>query len=87
MLIDNPKIFTRAFAEHLLAYALGRQLKITDEPAIDRIVRNTLAADGRFSQLVVEVASSYPFRHKANQDSIAGNKAPSQSSTRLPLKK
>ncbi len=87
VLIDNPKIFTRAFAEHLLAYALGRQLKITDEPAIDRIVRNTLAADGRFSQLVVEVASSYPFRHKANQDSIAGNKAPSQSSTRLPLKK
>ncbi|MEC9091559.1 MAG: DUF1592 domain-containing protein [Planctomycetota bacterium] len=64
VLIKNPEIFTRAFGEHLLSYALARELEVSDKPAIDKIVRNVLAGEGRFSRMIIEVATSYPFRHK-----------------------
>ena len=64
---SRPEVFTRAFSEHLLAYALGRKLQVTDKPAIDKMVRRTLAQDGRFSALIVEIAMSHPFLHKASQ--------------------
>ena len=57
----------RAFTEHLLSYALGRDLKITDKPAVDRITRRVQADHGRFSTVVVEIAKSIPFRHKTAQ--------------------
>ena len=66
VLVKNPKIFTKAFAEHLLSYALARELTVSDKPAIDRIVRNVITDEGRFSRMIMEVANSYPFRHKSN---------------------
>ena len=66
-LLANPKWFIRAFSEHLLAYALGRELDLSDKPAIDRIVQKSMAKKGQFSTVVSEIATSYPFLHKTNQ--------------------
>jgi hypothetical protein len=69
-ILDRPEKFIRAFSEHLLSYALGRELKVTDKPAIDRISRRVQADHGRFSTVVVEIAKSIPFRHKTGQNKI-----------------
>ena len=66
-ILDRPEKFMRAFSEHLLSYALGRELKVTDKPAVDRITRRVLADHGRFSTVVVEIAKSVPFGHKTGQ--------------------
>jgi hypothetical protein len=67
LILDQPEKFMRAFIEHMLSYALGRELKITDKPAVDRITRRVKADHGRFSTVVVEIAKSVPFRHKTGQ--------------------
>ena len=67
-ILARPEKFMRAFSEHLLSYALGRELKVTDKPAIDRITRRVTADHGRFSTVVVEIAKSMPFRHKTGQN-------------------
>ena len=66
-ILDRPEKFMRAFSEHLLSYALGRELKVTDKPAVNRITRRVLADHGRFSTVVVEIAKSVPFSHKTSQ--------------------
>ncbi|MCP4814603.1 MAG: DUF1592 domain-containing protein, partial [Planctomycetaceae bacterium] len=48
-LMSRPEVFTRAFTEHMMSYALGRELKVTDKLVVDKIVRNVLADKGRFS--------------------------------------
>ena len=75
-LLRRPEVFTRAFSEHMLSYALGRQLEVSDKLAVDTIVRNVLANDGRFSSVVVGVATSYPFRHKQVVNPRDGNAVP-----------
>jgi hypothetical protein len=67
ILLENPEWFMRAFSEHLLSYALGRELDLSDKPAVDQIVRQVIAEHGKFSTVVSEIASSYPFLHKTNQ--------------------
>ena len=67
-ILARPEKFMRAFSQHLLSYALGRELKVTDKPAVDRITRQVLADHGRFSTVVVEVVKSMPFRHKTGQN-------------------
>ncbi len=71
VLLENPEWFMRAFSEHLLSYALGRELKVEDKPAADRIVRHALADHGKFSTIVHQVATSYPFLHKTNQSELS----------------
>jgi len=66
-LLANPEWFVRAFSEHLLAYALGRELDLSDKPAIDKIAQKVMARKGQFSTVVSEIATSYPFLHKTNQ--------------------
>ena len=66
-ILARPEEFMRGFSEHLLSYALGRELKITDKPSVDRITRKVMEDHGRFSTVVVEIAKSLPFRYKTNQ--------------------
>ncbi|MEM7386242.1 MAG: DUF1588 domain-containing protein, partial [Verrucomicrobiota bacterium] len=66
ILLSEPDRFIRAFSEHLLSYALGRELKISDQPAIDRITKKVAADHGRISTLIREIALSHPFRHKSS---------------------
>ena len=59
--------FCRCLTKKMLTYALGRELRPSDKPAIDRIVRHVHADHGRLSTVVLEIVKSHPFRHKANQ--------------------
>lgn len=60
--------FARAFAAHLLSFALGREVAVTDEPAIDRIVRATAAEDFPLRAMIRQVVLSEPFRTKYNPE-------------------
>ena len=58
--------FARAFAGHLLEFALARELEASDEPALDRIVRETGASDYRIQDMIKQVVLSEPFLSKYN---------------------
>jgi len=57
--------FTRALTEHLLAYALGRELDYFDEYAVRKIVAAVRADEYRARTLIHEIVQSYPFRYRA----------------------
>ena len=56
--------FTRAFATHLLSFAVGREVRAVDAPALDRIVNETARADYRIQALMKQVVLSEPFLRK-----------------------
>ena len=56
--------FVRSFAEHMLTYALGRKLEFYDDATVRRIARAVAEGEHKFSRVVMEVAKSYPFRHR-----------------------
>ena len=58
--------FARAFAGHLLEFALGRELAASDEPALDRIVQETAASAYRIQDMIARVVLSDPFLNKYN---------------------
>ncbi len=58
--------FARAFAAHLLAFALGREVDLSDEPTLDRIVRETASAGYRIQPLIKQIVLSDPFLRKYN---------------------
>jgi len=66
-ILQRPESFMRGFSEHLLSYSLGRELKVSDKAAVDKITRKALENKGRFSSIVLEIARSLPFRYKTNQ--------------------
>lgn len=63
LLTEDPKEFTRGFVEHLLSYALSRELEIYDMPAVTEIQRAAEADGWKFSTVIAEIAKSYPFTH------------------------
>jgi mono/diheme cytochrome c family protein len=67
-LLGEKERFARAFAGHLLKYALGRELVPADRPALDRIV--AAAAPGGFTirDLMKQVVASEPFLTKVNPE-------------------
>ena len=56
--------FARAFAGHLLAFALGRAVELSDQPTLDQIVRDTAAEGFRIQDMILQIVLSEPFRHK-----------------------
>jgi hypothetical protein len=58
--------FTRGFAGHVLAFALGRELTAADSLALDRIRDETAASDYRMQALIRSVVHSAPFTSKTN---------------------
>lgn len=54
--------FVRAFVEHTMKYALGRQLHYSDEPEIRRITHEVMAQNYRFRAVIKEVVLSEMFR-------------------------
>jgi hypothetical protein len=53
--------FVRAFAKHLLSFALGREAHPADEPALDDIVEHTKADNHRLRGLIRQIVLSEPF--------------------------
>ena len=58
--------FTRAFAGHLLSFALGRELTAADSPAAEAIARAGIEADYKLRAMIHAVTRSEPFHSKSN---------------------
>jgi hypothetical protein len=54
--------FVRCLAEKMLTYALGRELRVQDRCAVDKIVEQVEAKDYRFAAVVTAIVMSDPFR-------------------------
>jgi hypothetical protein len=64
LLLSRKEDFVRCFVERMLTYALGRKLEYYDAATVKQIVQ-AVGQDGyKFSRVVVDVAKSYPFRHR-----------------------
>ncbi len=64
VLLERKDAFTRAFAERMLTYALGRGVEPEDGPAVRTIVRRTAADDYRIRNVVLGIVESEPFNLK-----------------------
>ena len=67
LLAKHPHEFTRGFIEHLLSYALGRQLEVYDMPVVAQIEAAAEADGWKFSRIIVELVKSYPFTRICQQ--------------------
>ena len=76
-LASKPELFTTAFTEKLLTYALGRGVEFHDMPFVRSIVRSAQQNDNRFSSFVLGVVKSPPFqmRKAENNDSAQASMA------------
>jgi hypothetical protein len=60
----SSELFRLVLAEKLLVYAIGRGAEYYDMPAIRRIVRDAAANEHRFSDYILGVVNSAPFRSR-----------------------
>ncbi|HRI13309.1 MAG TPA: DUF1592 domain-containing protein [Verrucomicrobiota bacterium] len=68
--------FLRCLTEKLLTYGLGRGLEYYDKVAVQKIVQDLKAGEGRFSSLVLGVVNSAPFqwrRGEGDPNQVAAN--------------
>lgn len=63
-LVRRPERFVTTVTEKLLTYALGRGLEHYDMPALRRVVQDAAVRDYRFQDVVLGIATSYPFLHR-----------------------
>ena len=70
-LLEHPDLFTQAFSEHLLSYALGRELTLKDENAVKTIVEKSLETNGQFTTIVRAIVRSRPFRYHGDESEEA----------------
>jgi hypothetical protein len=66
-LVNRPELFVRTLTEKLMTYALGRGVEYYDAPAVRAIVADGRSHDYRFSQLVIGIVQSTPFRMRMSQ--------------------
>lgn len=64
----KKELFARNLSEKMLIYGLGRGLEYYDRPTVQKIVAAMAADDYKFSRLVIEIASSEPFRNRRGKD-------------------
>jgi hypothetical protein len=75
VLLTEKDRFTRAFASHLLSFALGREVGVADSLALDQIVRKTIADEYRIQSLIRQVVLSEPFLHAGLTAELTTKKA------------
>jgi hypothetical protein len=63
-ILANKARFTRAFAGHLLSFALAREVYATDSLALDRITEQTAASGYKFRDMIRHIVLSDSFRQK-----------------------
>ncbi len=62
VILRQKQRFVRGFVEHVVRYALGRQLHVSDEPELARIATAVAEQEYRFGAVIREVALSDLFR-------------------------
>lgn len=70
ILVEKDR-FTRAFAGHLLAFALGRETEIADAPALNLIASETASNAYSMKSIIKQVILSNPFRRKPTDSNLA----------------
>lgn len=68
LLLSRKEDFSRNFVEQMLAYALGRKLEFYDAATVKQITQAVAQDEYKLSRVVVEVAKSYPFRHRRTKE-------------------
>ena len=68
LLMQDKALFARNFSEKLLSYALGRELTPYDRPVTAKIAAKIIEGGGSIHAAFVEVAKSYPFRNRRNDN-------------------
>ena len=71
--MSHPEQFVATATEKLLTYALGKEVKYYDEPAIRRIMREAAPGNYRWSALIIGIVKSTPFqmRRSAEASTVA----------------
>jgi hypothetical protein len=64
VLLKRPTPLARAFAENLMAYAVGRRMEAEDQTMVRSITRDAATNNYRLSSFVMGVVNSPAFRNK-----------------------
>jgi len=72
-ILSEKDRFTRAFAGHMLSFALGRGLAPSDVPALDQITEKTVASGYQLQTLIHEVVYSAPFVSRPRVKTASAN--------------
>jgi len=72
-ILSEKDRFTRAFAGHMLSFALGRGLAPIDVPALDQITEKTVASGYQLQTLIHEVVQSAPFVSRPRVKTASAN--------------
>ena len=75
LLLADPEQFPRTLTEKLLAYALGRRLEYTDQPAVRQIVHAAASADYKWSALIVGIVKSPVFLMRSGPQDLRDRSA------------
>jgi hypothetical protein len=76
MMLKEKHRFIRGFIEHLLSYALSRELGPADSPALNDIASRAIAGKDRMRTVLKGIAMSQPFLHKNTLESMPPEKNP-----------
>ncbi len=68
LILQEKQRFIRGFIAHLLSYALARELRPADSPALDDITAKAMAGEDQIRAVLKSVAMSEPFLHKNMQE-------------------
>ena len=65
LLKESMPVFTRALAEKMLTYALGRGVESTDRLAVQELVRAATEHEYRMQSLILAIVHSVPFEQRS----------------------
>ena len=65
MAVPRPQQFPSTVTAKLLAYALGRRIEYSDQPAVRQIVNDAARDDYRWSSIIVGIVKSPTFLMRA----------------------
>jgi hypothetical protein len=63
-ILAEKERFARAFAAHLISFAIGREVNTSDAIALDRIVAETKSDDYKLQAIIKQIVLSEPFLSK-----------------------
>ncbi len=66
VLVSKQQRFIENLSEQMLIYALGRELRPADKPAVKKIAADLIKDGFHFSSLISGVVNSYPFQNRRN---------------------
>ena len=62
--MEKQDLFVKAFVEHLLRYAINRELTLADDAEVERITQAVIADDCRFHAVIKHLVTSPIFLSK-----------------------